>query len=330
MRKSLLRWLVPIFLVLPMLSLFAQDDLAAVMTVLDAGVEVQRVNTQQWIPVSIEAIVGVGDTIRTDDSGRALVTFFADGVETELEPNTTYRIDTFSGNDEQFTLTVEVLIGQTKQRLDRVLDAGSSYDVITPGASLVARGTVFDVRVEDDGRSGMIVSEGVVEATADDATSDVPDGFGVRADAGGELSDVVAATTFDQLDAALDGCTVALTTVDDVRINVRTGASTSFPTVGSVSAEEVTLAYGTVEGESWYRIAFRGGFGWILSSTATLQGECAGLRVFETGTGPEDASLYEFLGDPVSADDLTAPEATSDDETEANAEEDDTSVDSES
>jgi len=299
----------------------AQSDLAAVMTVQSEGVEVQRVGTTSWIPVSVEAIVGVGDTIRTDETGRALITYFSDGVETTLEPSTEYRIEVFSGDEETFQLSVSVLAGQTRQRLERVLDAGSSYDVITPGVSLVARGTAFNVRVEPTGRSGMIVTEGLVSAEKETESAEVPAEFGVRAPEDGDLSDVVRASSFAELDAALDGCSVSLSTPDDVRINVRLGASTDYPVVGSVTDSEVTNVKGVAENGGWYRIDFRGGSGWLLASGLEITGTCAGLRQFEDNYGPEDATAYEFLGDPISMEDITnAVPAPSDEEDAADTE----------
>ncbi|HUN09078.1 MAG TPA: SH3 domain-containing protein [Aggregatilineales bacterium] len=286
----------------------AQEELAASLEVLAPGVEVQRVNTEGWIAVTVEAIVGVGDTIRTDATGRARITFFADGVDTELLPGTTYRIQKFQGNDTSFVIEAEVLAGQTTQRLTRLLDPNSSYNINTPAMQLVARGTAFAIRVEPSGRSAMLVSEGSVGAGNPESDAQVDPGFGIRADE--SLSDVVEATTFDGLDAALDGCSAALSTPDDVSLNVRLGAGQDFPRIGTVSATDITNLVGTTESGDWYRIDFRGGFGWILSTTAEIGSGCAGLRLFPDGYGPEDASLYSSLGDPVTLEDLPDAEAT--------------------
>ena len=286
-------------------------ELAATLEVLTPGVEVLRVNTVNWVTVNLEAIVGVGDTIRTNDAGRARITFFADGTDTEILPNSEFRITEFSGSAEQFDISVEVLLGQTVQRLNRLLDAASSYDVITPGMSLGARGTQFAIRVEPNGRSAMLVSEGQVEAGKTEDAASVPPGFGIRAPETGDLSDVVRATTFDELDAALDGCVAVLTTLDDVSLNVRQAPGIEFPRVGTISASDVTLLFGQTESSGWYRIAFRGGFGWVLSSTVEVQAPCAGLRVFPDNAGAEDPASYEALGDAVTSDDLLLPEATS-------------------
>lgn len=301
-------------------TLFAQSDLAATLEVFSGGVEVQRVNTEQWISVEVEAIVGVGDTIRTDGSGRANIVYFADGTETEILPNTEYEINTFEGTEEAFTLSVSVLSGQTIQRLNRLVDANSSYDVNTPGMELVARGTEFRVRVEANGRGSMLVSEGDVDATAEDTTANVPPSFGIRSAEGETLSDVVRASSFETLDSALDGCTIEARTEDDVRLNVRIGPNVEFSRVGTIPADEVMLVFGTVESGDWYRIDFRGGFGWILSSTASVEESCSGLRTFAANHGPEDVSLYDSLGDIIDMGDIETElpvSPPSDDESEA-------------
>lgn len=287
-------------------TLFAQSEqLAATLEVLKAGVEVKRVGTATWLPVRVEAIVGVGDAIRTDATGEARITFFADGVDTDLLPGTEYVIKKFEGNGETFTLSVEVLIGQTTQRIRRALDAGSSYDVDTPAMSLTARGTAFAIRVEDSGRAGMLVSEGNVEADSADEQAAIPPDFGIRAEVDGDLSDVVRAKSFAELDAALDGCTASVTTSDDVSINVRVAPRLDAPRVGTIAAAEVVNFKGVTAGGSWYRIDFRGGFGWILASKAVIGQDCAGLRQFPDDAPAEDTSLYAFIGDP---GDLTTAE----------------------
>jgi hypothetical protein len=289
----------------------AQDtQLAATMEVLEAGVEVRRANTEQWIAVQVEAIVGVGDYIRTNETGQARITFFADGTDTDLLPNTEYTINQFEGDANSFVLEVAVLAGQTTQRLQSLSESDSSYTIVTPGMGLVARGTAFAIRVEADGRSAMLVSEGAVDAAADDeeaadGDANVPPGFGIRAAQGSALSDVVAATTFEGLDAALDGCTAAVTVVDDVSYNVRSAPNDGAPRVGTISAAEMTLFIGRTESSGWYRLPYRGGFGWVRVANPTI-GRCAGLRVFPNDQGAEDVSLYDSVGDPVNPADLEA------------------------
>jgi hypothetical protein len=161
-----------------------------------------------------------------------------------------------------------------------LLSGNSAYNVKTPGMTLAARGTAFAVRVEADGRSAMLVSEGLVAAADGEAEASVPTGFGVRAPVDGTLSEVVAATDFGQLDAALDGCGVTVTTPDDVSLNVRTGPSRDSALIGTIFAEDIAVFYGVSASGGWYRIMFGEGFGWVLTRTATLAGGCVRLREF--------------------------------------------------
>ena len=293
--------------------LAAQDEISATLEVLNPGVEVLNTNTVNWVKIKKESVVAIGDRIRTDKSGLARITFFANGVDTDILPNTEYEIQKIQGTNEAFNIQVSVIAGQTVQRLTKLLDSSSTYNVLTPGMELVARGTEFAVRVEANGRSGMLVSKGLVDAGAQDAIAKVPLGFGVRTTINEKPSDVVAATSFEALDAALDGCTVSLTTPDDTSLNVRLGPDVKFEQVGTISAQAISTFFGKTESGGWYRIAFRGSFGWILSSTAKVSSVCAGLRVFANNYGPEDKSSYSAVVEPTVVPESTAvpaPEAT--------------------
>lgn len=287
----------------------AQGQLAATMEVLTPGVEVLRFNTVNWVAVNIEAIVGVGDRIRTDATGSARVTFFADGVDTEIRPETEYIIQRFEGDDTTFNLSVEVVVGETIQRIERVLDSESSYDVSTPGMELAARGTAFDIRVENGGRSAMLVTIGTVNAAAEDADAPVEAGFGVRSAVGASLSDVVRATTFDQLDAALDGCAAEVGFSGDIRLNVRLGPGLDFPRIATIDPAEIDRFFGVNETGNWWRLAFRDHFAWVFSDNVTIEETCAGLRQFADDFGPEDPTLFSSLGEPIELDDVLDPAA---------------------
>lgn len=299
----------------------SQSDRAAILEVLSPGVEILRAGTDNWLAISVESVVGIGDIVRTDESGTARITFFADGVDTEVLPSSEYRIDTFQEDDTSFTLRVSVLLGQTRQRLGRVLDAASSYSIDTPAMTLAARGTEFAVRVEDSGRSAMLVSEGVVAADGESAEAEVPAEFGIRAPEDGPLSDVVRASTFDELDSALDGCTASVTTPDDVSINVRNAPSMDAEQIGYVNAADVGLFYGRTTSTGWYRIVFEDQYGWILSSSAEITNSCTMLREFaddyvEDGTsvlpqaGPTDTVDDEPVPDDAAEEAVPTPEAT--------------------
>ena len=305
-----MRWKLAFLFTLLVLVQFhllrAQSEYAATLEVLAGGVVVQRADTTNPIEVKVEAIVGVGDIIRTDATGHARITFFSDGVDTELLPNTEYHITRFEGAGESFNIAAEVLVGETVQRIGRLLDSNSSYDVTTPTMALAARGTEFRIRVNDGGRAAMLVTKGKVQADADADEAEVPPGYGIRREPDEALSDVVQATSFEGLDAALDGCTGVVNLTADVSLNARLGASLEFPRIATVDATEISVVMGKTETGDWYRIPLRGGFAWILSPAVTINEGCAGLRSFPPGYGPEDVTLYESLGNPVASADLQA------------------------
>lgn len=280
-------------LTLPLALQAQPTGLAATMEVLSPGVEVLRVETGNWIAVAVESILGTGDSIRTDDTGTARITFFADGTSAELLPNSEYRIAEFQGDDANFTISLEVISGQTIQTIGRVLEAGSQYDVQTPAMTLSARGTVFRVRVEANGRSAMLVREGVVNAAGEGGeVTDVPVEFGLRTPVGEPLGEIVRASTFEELDAALDGCAASISNPDDVSFNVRISPNPDAEIVGTVDIVEVDRFFGVTESGEWHRVALRGGYGWIRATVVTVDATCAGLRLFPDDYGPEDSSLY--------------------------------------
>src|SRR5690606_33285530 len=144
-----------------------------------------------------------------------------------------------------------------------LLDINSSYIINTPTMALAARGTEFAIRVEDSQRSAMLVQEGSVDASYDELNAQVDPLYGIRSDLETGLSDVVVASTFAELDAALDGCAATVNAFEDTRINVRISPNLNAPRVGTVSADELDRFMGISASGQWYRINFRDGYGWI-------------------------------------------------------------------
>jgi len=282
-----------------LLRVKADSDLVASLETLSPGVQVKRVDTTEWVYVVRESLVGVGDSIRTDGAGRARVTFFANGTDTEILPDTEFRLDSFKGTDSRFEISVTVLVGQTKQRISKLLDSGSSYKINSNGLEMAVRGTEFAVRVEQSGRSATVVQTGTVRAANSGPkaalAADVQSGFGVRAEAGKGLSDVVKAKSFAELDSALDGCGAVISTEGDVVLNVRIGPALTFQRLGWLDNNIRQIVLGQTETTKWYRIPYKDGFAWVYAPALKLDNSCAGLRKYPDSYGPEDFSLYKGL-----------------------------------
>lgn len=270
----------------------AESELVASLETLSGQVTLRRANTADDVRIRRESVVGVGDVVRTGADSTARITFFANGTDTEVLPNTEFRIDEFTGDNDRFNLTVTVLVGQTRQRINKLLDNGSSYTINSQGLAMAVRGTVFKVRVEPGGRAATIVEEGAVQTTAKVSgdSAPVPVGFGVRSEPTG-LSDVVKATTFEGLDAALDGCLSVISTLGDVRLNVRTGPGLDFPRIGALNNNTTQRLFGRTA-SGWYRVKFSGGYGWIFVPAVKVAASCAGIREYPDDTPAEDTSSY--------------------------------------
>ncbi len=280
-------------------AVWAQEELVASLEVLNAGVEVKRVNTDTWVPIRVETLVGQGDAVRTDDTGRARVTFFVNGSETELEPNTEYVIREMEQTDNGFHFTLEVLAGITRQQIAQLVEGDSYYRVITPSMDITVRGTDFATRVEGSGRSALLTFDGLVQADNDLAAAEIPPGYGVRAPVGKPLSDVVPATTFEELDAALDGCSASFSTEADVRLSVRLGPSREAEYIGSIPPEDITTVMGVNDGGGWYRIRYRNGYGWVDSTLMDVNVDATCPIAHYPDDYAEDAGRYGWRGDDV-------------------------------
>lgn len=121
------------------------------LTVLRGRVEVQ-VPGAAFSQVTGDTVVRVGTRIRTGPDSNALVTYF-DGSTTEIEPNTEIelrRLERTPARGQVVSFQQE--IGQTWNRVERLVDPASRFEVTTASAVALVRGTDFRVIVEADGR----------------------------------------------------------------------------------------------------------------------------------------------------------------------------------
>jgi uncharacterized protein YgiM (DUF1202 family) len=167
---------------------------------------------------------------------------------------------------------------------------------------MTVRGTTFDIRVEQTGRSSALTKDGTIATNAQGREVEVPPGYGVRVEVGATPSEVVPATTFEELDSALDGCPVQVTTESDVRLNVRLGPGLDYERIGSTEPAEITQLIGVTDDAAWYRFRFSDGYGWFSAAgmNVALESSCPPLRRFANAE-PEDSTQYGLIGDRTAA-----------------------------
>jgi hypothetical protein len=267
------------------------------LTVLTAGVEMRRVNTEAWVPLKAESLVGVGDSVRTLEGGTASLSIF-DGVAFyRMANNAEIAIESFTGVDTAFSLSLAVRAGNGTAIARRVLGGETNFRLMLPTFSASILEGETEIRVEADQRSALLIPEKgrAVVTEQGDTEAEVGDATGVRAALSEKLSDVVRATTFTLLDLALDGCPSQVNFPGDFLLVVRLGAGPEFAEVGSLRSGTNVQLMGINASGGWYRLRYNGGFGWVNISRPPLDRSCLALRIFANAYGPEDISLFKAL-----------------------------------
>ena len=108
----------------------------------------------------------IGTRVRTASDASALLTFF-DGSTLKLEPGTDIEIQQLKYDEEKaITIVLKQWMGRTWSRVEKMADAGSHYEIETPSACAVVRGTLFTTEVDATGATTVATTEGLVSVVA--------------------------------------------------------------------------------------------------------------------------------------------------------------------
>jgi hypothetical protein len=151
---------------------------ATTVTIISGDVQVQHGSTGAFVSATDGEVLAAGDTVRTADGARAVLTYF-EGSMVSIEPNTELTIETASSNPDGSTVVVmQQHVGRTWHVVTKLITGNSKYEVKTPASTASVRGTAF--QVDSDGeRTVVTTTEGtVVDRVADPdrpgETVDVP------------------------------------------------------------------------------------------------------------------------------------------------------------
>jgi len=114
-----------------------------------AGVELQREGTEQWVTINVESVVGVGDRIRTGESGSATLSFINEDSYVTLGPDTLVRIDRLEETADGYSIAYNVVQGKTEQVLISPEDKPATFEVTSLGLQLMTRGGQFALELGD-------------------------------------------------------------------------------------------------------------------------------------------------------------------------------------
>lgn len=144
------------------------------MRVLSPNVEIAH-GSAAFAAAADGDVIGEGDRARTDANGAGIINFF-DGSSLTLDPNTEIGVAAIDERSSGVIASFTQAVGRTWSSVHK--QGGTPrYEIKTPAATAVVRGTAFEIIVRPDGFTTVRVSEGTVAVTAQGVTVLVRAGF---------------------------------------------------------------------------------------------------------------------------------------------------------
>jgi len=107
-----------------------------------------------------------GTRVKTSPDSTALLTFF-DGSTLTLEPGAELEIQQLQSDDDKaVTIVLKQWMGRTWSQVVKMVDKGSRYEIETPTAIALVRGTKFLLDVDEEGKTREETTEGLVSVVA--------------------------------------------------------------------------------------------------------------------------------------------------------------------
>ena len=151
---------------------------------------VQKSGSTTWVAATAGMELKAGDRLKTGSDGAVLLLFF-EGSTMEVKADTEILINKLSlaAGTGTTTISLQQVVGNTVNRVQKLVDSESKYEVETPAASAVVRGTIFTVIVEGDGFTIVESDEGDVWLIAGGVAKLIKAGNHSSAGVGGIPSD---------------------------------------------------------------------------------------------------------------------------------------------
>ncbi len=162
------------------------------LSITEGDVLIMKSGTNSWLEAQVGMTLESGDTIKAGDDSRAVITFF-EGSTIELEAGTEISVTELSTaiDTGSTTISLKQEIGKTISRVEKLADTVSRYEVETPGAVAVARGTIMHVYVDLLGGAIIGCEAGNVTGSAQGVTVHIPPGTQRYAKKGQSFGDAV-------------------------------------------------------------------------------------------------------------------------------------------
>lgn len=135
--------------------------------------------------VAAEQIIRSGDTVATDETGRAVVTY-PDGSTALLEENSALTIEFVQTSAGDYVVRMQQTLGRVWYAVTRAVTLGSRYEVRSAGmASVIRAGSDSYVTVSPSGETTVVTISGTVDTSAGGVDVSVPAGSSTTVSAPG-------------------------------------------------------------------------------------------------------------------------------------------------
>jgi hypothetical protein len=260
----------------------AQDDNTPVLgtvtiTTPEIYVEDQSGERRVFEPIPFE----MGEILRTDATGNALITWFYDGTETALGPDSMLKLNEFTGASfNEFVINLELQQGHVVAALGDIASTSenAAWILTTPAFQIHPLSGQFETMVDDEGATTLIVIRGQVEyRTGEDDSRLI--------DAGQYLTAAPDNAPGDPQELSADGTTINLdglcTATTRTNLNVRQAPNEDSRRLGGARTGQVFWVRSGTEGNLWLQIYYRidnYDYGWVYGPALTLDDStCADL-----------------------------------------------------
>ena len=162
------------------------------LSITEGDVLIMKSGINSWLEAQVGMTLESGDIIKAGDDSRAVITFF-EGSTIELEAGTEISVSELSLaiDTGSTTISLKQEIGKTVSRVEKLADPASRYEVETPGAMAVVRGSIMLVYVDLQGGTTIGCEAGNVTGTAQGVTVRIPVGTQRHAGSGQSFGDAV-------------------------------------------------------------------------------------------------------------------------------------------
>ena len=146
-------------------------------TAITGKVSVLRMGTSGWADAEVGMTLGKDDTVRTVANSAATIIFF-EGSVIEVDGTTEIKIAELSVNQNATNIKIRQELGKTVNRVEKLVDPASRYEVETPAGSIVVRGSQGIVIVLPNGITNVQNIEGLWCVSAMGQEVCIPRGMG--------------------------------------------------------------------------------------------------------------------------------------------------------